>query len=143
VSVALPASSAHARLLASVPTPTASNTWSTAWQRVGHWVLSGGDASCRGAAPPNQPFTIDGAGWGAFERVARHGELDIDDEAFPPFANPATAARRAQAWSLGPDGSLTRHVKLVANHTHACFHAGAADGADREETFFTRAQPTF
>ena len=37
-------------------------------------------------ARPNPPFTAGAPGWGAFELVAHHGELDIDDNAFPVFA---------------------------------------------------------
>lgn len=116
-----------------------------AWQLVGSWVLTGEDASYRGVARPNQPFTLGAAGWGALELVARYGELDVDDDAFPLFANPAGAARAAAAWSLCLNWYLTGNLKLVANYTQATFEGGAADGADREDekTLFTRAQISF
>jgi phosphate-selective porin OprO/OprP len=116
-----------------------------AWQLVGSWVLTGEDASYRGVARPNHPFTTGAAGWGAFELVARHGELDIDDDAFPLFANPATSAGRVRAWSLGLNWYLTQNLKLVANYTQASFEGGAAAGADREDekSVFTRAQLSF
>ena len=117
----------------------------TAWQVVGSWVLSGEDASYKGVAKPNHPFTADGAGWGAFELVARYGELDIDDDAFPLFANPATSASGVDAWSLGLNWYLTQNLKLVTNYTQATFDGGAAAGADREDekSVFTRAQISF
>lgn len=116
-----------------------------AYQLTASYVLTGEEAGFRGVARPNHPFTIDGAGWGAFELVARHGVLEIDDEAFPLFANPANAAGRARAWSLGLNWYLTQHLKLVANYTQATFQGGAPLGADREDekTFFTRAQLSF
>ena len=117
----------------------------TAWQAVASWVLTGEDASYRGVARPNQPFTIGAAGWGALELVARYGELAIDDDAFPLFANPASAARQAQAWSVGVNWYLTQNLKLVANYTQTTFEGGAASGTDREDekTLFTRAQISF
>ena len=116
-----------------------------AWQVVGSWVLTGEDASYRGVVRPNHPFTSDAAGWGALELVARYGELDIDDDAFPLFANRAASASQVDAWSIGLNWYLTQNLKLVANYTQASFDGGAANGADREQekTLFTRAQISF
>ena len=116
-----------------------------AWQLSASLVLTGEDASYRGVARPNQPFTGDGAGWGAFEVVGRYGRLDVDDAAFPLFADPASAASAATAWGLGLNWYLTGNLKLVANYTQARFDGGSADGADREDekAFFTRAQFSF
>ena len=114
-----------------------------AWQLVGSWVLTGEKASHRGVAP-NQPFTPGAAGWGAFEVVARYGELDIDDDAFPLFADAGAAASSATAWSLGLNWYLNRNLKLVANYSQADFDGGAAGGdRETEKTFFTRAQFSF
>jgi phosphate-selective porin OprO and OprP len=114
-----------------------------AWQLVGSWVLTGETAGYRGVTP-NHPFTPGGAGLGAFEVVARYGRLDVDDGAFPLFADAATSASAATAWSLGLNWYLSRNLKLVANYTQADFDGGAAAG-DREDekTFFTRAQFSF
>ena len=59
-------------------------------------MLTGEDASFRGVVKPDVPFALDG-GWGAFEVTARYGELDVDDAAFPVFADPANAASEAAA----------------------------------------------
>ena len=117
----------------------------TAWQVSGSWVLTGEDASYKGVARPNHPFTTGAAGWGAFELVTRYGELDVDDDAFPLFANPATSASRVQAWSVGLNWYLTQNLKLATTYTQASFDGGAANGADREDekTLFTRAQISF
>jgi phosphate-selective porin OprO/OprP len=114
------------------------------WQVVGSWVLTGEDTSYRGVARPNHPFTVGAAGWGALELIARYGELDIDDDAFPLFANPTASASRVDAWSIGLNWYLTQNLKLVANYTQAAFDGGAAAG-DREDekTLFTRAQISF
>ncbi|MFC3550698.1 OprO/OprP family phosphate-selective porin [Lysobacter cavernae] len=121
-----------------------------AWQLTAGYVLTGEDASYRGVSRPNHPFTVGSAGWGAWELVARYGELDVDDDAFPRFADPATAASQATAWGLGVNWYLTGNFKLVANYTQTRFEGGAPDGgatagADREDekAFFTRAQFSF
>lgn len=116
-----------------------------AWQLVAGWVLTGEDASFKGVVKPNQPFTSGSAGWGALELVARYGRLDVDDDAFPRFADPAVAASQASSWGLGLNWYLTGNLKLVANYTQTAFESGAPAGADREDekAFFTRAQFSF
>ncbi|GAB3372420.1 porin [Lysobacter rhizosphaerae] len=133
------------RLIAGASAGRVEHLENNAWQLSGSWVLTGEDASYRGVARPNQPFTTGAAGWGALELVARYGELDVDDDAFPLFANPATSASRAQAWTVGLNWYLTQNLKLVANYSQTTFEGGAAAGADREDekAFFTRAQLSF
>lgn len=116
-----------------------------AYQVTANVVLTGEDAGFRGVARPNHPFTIDGAGWGAWELVARYGELNIDDAAFPLFANAAQSARSAESWSLGVNWYLTQNLKLVATYNTTTFDGGAARGADREteKAILTRAQLSF
>lgn len=77
--------------------------------------------------------------------VARYGRLDIDEDAFPRFADPAAVASEASSWGLGLNWYLTGNLKLVANYTQTQFEGGAAAGADREDekAFFTRAQFSF
>ena len=115
----------------------------SAWQLTGSWVLTGEKAGYRGVKP-DHPFAPGDGGWGAFELVARYGRLDIDDDAFPLFADPAASATRSTAWTLGLNWYLTGNLKLVANYAHAGFDGGASSG-DREDekTFFTRAQLSF
>ena len=117
----------------------------TAWQLTGSWVLTGEDASYRGVVKPAHPFALDGEGWGAFELVARAGELRIDEDAFPVYADPSVFARRARSWGLGLNWYLNSNLKLVFNHTHASFDGGAPLGEDREDEqlFSTRVQVAF
>lgn len=116
-----------------------------AWQLTGSWVLTGEAAGYRGVAKPNRPFDPAKGDWGAFELVARYGELDVDDDAFPRYADPSAAASKSQAWGLGLNWFLTPNLKLQFNHTHASFDGGAPNGADREDerTFFSRVQVAF
>lgn len=116
-----------------------------AWQLAASWVLTGENATYRGVVRPDRPLTGGGGGFGAVEVAARIGALEIDEDAFPLFADPAASARRTRAWTLGVNWTLTQNLKLVANYTQASFEGGAASGADREDerTLFTRAQLSF
>jgi len=115
-----------------------------AWQLLGSVVLTGEDASYKGVAKPNHPFTLDGPGWGALELVARYGRLTIDDDAFPLFADPNKAVSAESGWTLGLNWYLTSNFKLVANYSQTSFDAalGAPERED-EKAFFTRAQFSF
>ena len=116
----------------------------TSWQATASWVLTGEDASYRGVTPA-RPFAPDGGSWGAWELVARYGRLDVDDAAFPLFADPAVSARRAEAWVAGVNWYLNSNLKLVLNYLHTGFEGGAGGGADREDekAVFTRLQVAF
>ncbi len=117
-----------------------------AWQLVGRWVLTGEDASQRGVTQPARPFSPGAGHWGAFEAVARRGRLEIDEDAFPLFADADSAASSASTWGVGLNWHPTRNLKLAANYTHASFghvQGGAAGRREDERVFFTRLQLAF
>lgn len=116
----------------------------TAWQATFQWVLTGEDASYRGVVKPSSPFRP-GEGWGAFELVGRYGVLDIDDDAYPLFADAAVSARQARNWTLGLNWYLTSNLKLVVNYLDTTFKGGASAGRDREDekAIFSRLQVAF
>lgn len=124
---------------------TAAELENTAWQATASYVLTGEDASYRGVVKPSHPFSPGKGGWGAWELVGRYGVLEIDDRAFPVFADPAVSARRAKAWTLGVNWYLTSNLKLVVNYLDTQFDGGAAAGADREDekAVFSRLQVAF
>lgn len=117
----------------------------SAWQVTGSWVLTGEDGGYKGVVKPLHPFTADGERWGAFELVGRYGVLDIDDDAFPVYANPSLAPTLARTWGLGLNWYLNSNLKLAFNVTDTRFDSGAPLGADREDekTFFSRVQVAF
>lgn len=117
----------------------------TAWQATLSWVLTGEDAGYRGVARPSRPFAPGRGGWGAWELVARYGRLEVDQAAFPVFADPDASARRAAGWTAGVNWYLNSNLKLVVNYLHTGFEGGAAGGADRadEKAVFTRLQVAF
>ena len=113
-----------------------------AWQATASYVLSGEDASYRGVTPV-RPFGVNG-GHGALELTARYGELDIDDAAFPFYADPATAATRARAWTLGANWYLTANLKLATNYLHTRFDAATGQAVlPDEKAVFSRLQVSF
>ncbi|HJQ57081.1 MAG TPA: porin, partial [Vineibacter sp.] len=119
------------------------------WQAVATYVLTGEDASYRGVAKPDKPYTVGGPGWGALELTARYGELEIDKDAFPTFANPTTSVSKIESWTLGLNWYLTSNVKTALNYTNTSFEGGGggtnAAPIDREDekTVFARLQLSF
>src|ERR1035437_8188832 len=69
----------------------------TAWEVSASWVLTGEDAAYAGGVVPRRPFNPAEGSWGALQLVGRYAQLDIDQAAFPLFADPASSARSAAA----------------------------------------------
>lgn len=114
----------------------------TAWQTAVSWVI-GGKASYRGVTP-DQPFSGLGSGPGAFELAARYSELEVDEDAFPTFANPATAARTARGLGFGVNWWASRNARLMLSYERTDFDGGSAAGdRPRETTLLTRFQISF
>jgi phosphate-selective porin OprO/OprP len=119
----------------------------TAWQLVGSWVLTGEDASYTGVTP-RHPFDPRGNHWGALQLVARYAELDVDDKAFPIYANPATSASKAEAWAVGLNWYLNKNIRVNASFSRTTFD-GNINGKSAtvvrqpEEVVFTRLQVAF
>jgi phosphate-selective porin OprO/OprP len=82
-----------------------------AWQLALNYVLTGEDASYKGIKP-NAPFAPGSGNWGAWELVARIGQLNIDNDAFSggsdSFASPDSAISKATAWAPGADMGADR-----------------------------------
>ncbi|WP_162456778.1 OprO/OprP family phosphate-selective porin [Pseudoxanthomonas kalamensis] len=114
-----------------------------AWEATASYVLTGEAASYKGVKPawPVKPGT---GNWGAFELVGRYGVLDVDDDAFPLYADPAVAAGEASTRLVGVNWYLTGNFKLVLNYLETRFEGAAANG-DRadERAVFVRAQMAY
>jgi phosphate-selective porin OprO and OprP len=114
----------------------------SSWQTAVSWVIRG-TASYRGVNPES-PFSGLGTGPGAWELATRYSELDVDDDAFPTFANPSTAARKARAVGVGVNWWASRNVRFLLSGERTKFDGGAADGDRREEkVLMTRFQISF
>lgn len=95
----------------------------TAWQLSAQWVLTGETASFNGLIPAH-PFDPHSGHWGAWQLVARYSELDLDDNTFNGFSNPATSARSAASWSAGLNWWLNRNVRVLTSFSHTTFQGG-------------------
>ncbi|WP_404363430.1 OprO/OprP family phosphate-selective porin [Corallococcus coralloides] len=114
-----------------------------AWQTAVSWVF-GGRASFEGARPakPFDPKTLTG---GALEVAARYHALDLDDAAFPRFANPARSVSEAKGFGVATTFALNRRVRFALNFHRTNYVGGAPDGGDRapENALLSRCQLTF
>jgi phosphate-selective porin OprO/OprP len=108
------------------------------------YFLTGESASST-TVQPRRDFDAGGGAWGAIEVTGRFTRLDVDDDAFPLFANPAVSASSANEWATGINWYLNRSVKysLSVHETH--FTGGAPNGGDRrtERDLLTRVQFAF
>jgi phosphate-selective porin OprO and OprP len=106
--------------------------YNTAWQVEGSFVLTGEDASYNGVIP-RHPFNPKTRGLGAFEVVARFGQLDVDHNAFnvnptaagARFADPTKEAHQASEWGVGLNWYLNKDIKFVLDYEQTHFEGGA------------------
>ncbi len=114
------------------------------WQVAGSYVLTGEAASYKSVVP-RQVFDPVAGTWGAFEVVGRVSQLDVDEKAFPTYADPARYARSATAWGAGLNWYWNRNVKWMFDYEHTTFAGGETDNRDRdaEDAILIRAQLTF
>lgn len=114
-----------------------------AWQASGSYFLTGEKAGFR-TPSPRQPFDLKAGTFGALELAARYGEIDIDQDAFPIFADPASSASKAKGVGLGVNWYLNKAIKVLVNYEHTTFAGGAATGDRPAEDFVvTRFQHSF
>ena len=115
-----------------------------AWQLAASYVLTGEDGSFNGVKP-TEDFDFSNGGWGAWEIVARVGQLDLDDDAFPLFASAASSITKESSAGIGLNWYLSSNVKALLDYDITRFDGGAAAGRDRpqEQAVFSRIQYQF
>jgi phosphate-selective porin OprO/OprP len=122
----------------------------TAWQISLGVVLTGEDASYAGVTP-RHPFNPGKGQWGAFQLVGRYAELDVDDDTFPTYSNPAASASAAKAWGGGLNWYLNKNIRLSTSFSYTTFTGGGGPGTTApaavtrqpEQVFFSRLQLVF
>lgn len=93
-----------------------------AWQVTGSIMLTAEKNGYNGIRPRNSFEPNKGVRhFGAVELVGRHSQVRIDNAAFPLFANPKTAAQRAEEQGIGINWYLNRFVKLTTDYEHTNF----------------------
>jgi phosphate-selective porin OprO and OprP len=126
---------------------TSADLQNTAWQVAGSWVLTGEDASYTGVTP-KRPFDPRANRWGAWQIAVRYAELDVSDNAFPTFANPATSASGAEAFAVGLNWYLNRNIRVNGSFSRTTFDGNisrkqATVVRQPENVIFTRVQLAF
>jgi phosphate-selective porin OprO/OprP len=102
----------------------------SAWGATATFLLTSDKASYTGVDPRK---SIGGKvpGPGAFELAARYGVLDVDDDAFPVFANPDVSASQATEIAAGVNWYLNKNLKVMLDGSRTSFEGGDPTG-DRE-----------
>jgi phosphate-selective porin OprO/OprP len=136
---------AHSESWVKKPDATRIQLGGSAWEVTASVCLTGEAASYAGLRP-KKPFDPAKGQWGALEVAARVHGIELDKSSYESGAvDPAKSARRALAWAVGLNWSMTRNVKQVVDFERATFEGGAAGGADRapENAIFIRTQVSF
>lgn len=119
-----------------------------AWQIAAGYVLTGENSSYEGVTPAN-PFSLEKGTWGAFELVARLDRIDIDRDAFPLLADPASSAKSARSWAVGVNWYLTRAFRFSVDYNQTDPKSADATAPksvvlkNGEKVILTRAQIAF
>ncbi len=117
-----------------------------AWQVEGSVLLTGeknsyGRIHARNSFEPNRGFRH----MGAVELALRYSQVRIDGDAFPRFANPATAPRFAEEQGIGVNWYLNRDIKLMTDYEHTGFRMapGSSTPLHSENVLMSRVQLQF
>ena len=99
----------------------------TAWQVEASYFLTGDNNSfrstSRNAFRPAQNFNLGGGGWGAFEFVARVGQLSLDQAAFPAYVT-SSSAHEATSWGIGLNWYLNSNIRFYLDYETTYFDGG-------------------
>ena len=129
-----------------VPKGLTADVHNTAWDVTGSWLLTGEEATPNGVAPKH-PFDPGNGQWGAWQLVGRYAQLNVDNSAFPNFADPGTSASAAYAWAAGVNWYLNRNVRFDLSFSRTTFDGGNGSKAtvtkQAEQVLFTRIQLGF
>lgn len=116
-----------------------------AWNVAASYVITGEDVTFSGVKPAAD-FNPSKGDYGAFEIIARAGQLDIDDDAFTSgLATLTNSATKATSYGSGLNWYLSDNLRIALNYNYTEFDGGAAAGADRpeEHAIFSRVQLRF
>jgi phosphate-selective porin OprO/OprP len=122
--------------------PVAETLTHRAWQ-VSTAVVVTGERAQDGAVVPRDPFAA-GAGLGAFEIGARVQGVSFDDDTFPVFAPPSSAASDATAYGLTASWYPTATVRVMLGYERTRLGTtGSASAREAEHLLLFRTQLAF
>lgn len=111
----------------------------SAWTVNASWKLTGEEASFRGVSP-RRPIGSEPGGTGAWELVARATGLDIEESAFPDFADRSRVASGVRTVGVGVNWYLNRMIRFSADYNDTDLEGGPLG---RERVLIGRAQIRF
>ena len=92
-----------------------------AWQLTAAWMLTGENATFNGVGPLETVNFGDASHWGAWQLVLRATELQVDDAAFPVYADPALSASRSTTYGVGVNWYLSSMLRFTLNYDWSRF----------------------
>lgn len=107
------------------------------WYLQGSWILTGEEKKYKpetgsfGAPKPNDPFTIDKGGIGAWEIVARYSDLDLNyHEGDPGMATPVGGIRGGdqRIWTAGINWYPNQVLRFMLDFQHTDVSKLASNG---------------
>lgn len=102
------------------------------WQIAASYMLTGEENSFR-AISPRRKFSPSTGGWGALQLTARVGQLTVDSNAFPIYADPNTQAESSTTFGTGLNWILNENTKLTLQYDYTRFIGGAAGDQNRPD----------
>ena len=102
------------------------------WQIAASYMLTGEDNAFR-AISPRRKFSPSTGGWGALQLTARVGQLTVDSNAFPIYADPNTQAEQSTTFGTGLNWILNDNMKLTLQYDYTSFIGGAANDGNRPD----------
>jgi phosphate-selective porin OprO/OprP len=102
------------------------------WQIAASYMLTGEENAFR-AISPRRKFSPSTGGWGALQLTARVGQLTVDSNAFPIYADPNTQAERSTTFGTGLNWILNDNTKLTLQYDYTSFIGGAVDETNRPD----------
>jgi phosphate-selective porin OprO/OprP len=111
---------------------SSTNLTNFGWQIAASYMLTGEENAFR-AISPRRKFSPSTGGWGALQLTARVGQLTVDSNAFPIYADPNTQAERSTTFGTGLNWILNDNAKLTLQYDYTSFVGGAANGANRPD----------
>jgi phosphate-selective porin OprO/OprP len=114
-----------------------------AWHATANFVI-GGKPSINGVTVTDR-FAPAAGQFGAIELSARYGQLKVDPDSFPVFADASKSAARAQELALGASLYFSRNFKLAFSYDRTSFDGltGTALARSDEQLFIGRTQFLF
>jgi phosphate-selective porin OprO/OprP len=108
-----------------------------AWTANVGYLLTGEEASAKAVVPKNP---ISEGGYGAWQVVARAGNLTVDKEAFPIYADPAKSFRSIQTLGAGLNWYATANYRAHAGYEVTSFKAAEGSSLKRDDEHFVTAR---